>query len=121
MIAEFQGLEVGILSGVMNRFVQAPASTARGWVTILTPLELYSVVRREGNVKGRAPDMRDRYASICAGLTLDCDECRAVLRSPRALQAVQHEVAPRVGPFTRRMIDDKVSQIRGRRNVRCVR
>ncbi len=61
---------------------QLPSSTA---------LAFFSAVQRKFYVDGQDPKVTDFYASICASLTLDFDEFRAVFDSPEARQAVQQD------------------------------
>jgi len=64
---------------------------ARNHLPNSTSLKFFSAVQRKFYVEGQDPKVADFYASICAGLTLDFDEFRAVFDSPEALQAVQQE------------------------------
>lgn len=54
-------------------------------------LKFFSAIQHKFYVEGQNPSVVDFYASICASLTVDFDEFRALFNSPEASQAVQQE------------------------------
>jgi putative protein-disulfide isomerase len=63
----------------------------RHQLPVSTALKFLSAVQHKFYVEGQDPKTTDFYAGICAGLTLDFDEFRALFDSPEALQAVQRD------------------------------
>ncbi|AKA24118.1 DsbA family protein [Pseudomonas chlororaphis] len=65
----------------------------RHGLAALTVLSFFSAVQRKFYVEGEDPKLVDFYMDICAGVSLDFAEFRALFESPEARQLVQQEFA----------------------------